>query len=279
MIDDGAAEAGGAPPVGTKGARMDLKPQTWHYGLVARWWAEFNEADPDELAFYQRVIEQAEQPALDLACGAGRLLLPLLAAGFDVDGCDGSSDMLAHARDLAQQQGLAPRLFQQLMHQLDLPRMYGVIFICDSFGIGATREDDAETLKRCYRHLLPGGSLVFSHDLPNFPPDLWHGLPEPWPPIEERKTAKNGDELGETTRLVELDPLQQRLTMEIRAELWRGGRMIAEEGGTIRINLYPVRELLHMLEAAGFAHTDVRAGYSEEPATDDDGFVVFIARK
>ena len=25
------------------------KPHTWHYGLVARWWAEFNEPDPDEL--------------------------------------------------------------------------------------------------------------------------------------------------------------------------------------------------------------------------------------
>ena len=27
-------------------------PQTWHYGLVARWWAEFNTADAEELAFY-----------------------------------------------------------------------------------------------------------------------------------------------------------------------------------------------------------------------------------
>jgi hypothetical protein len=34
-----------------------------------------------------------------------------------------------------------------------------------------------------------------------------------------------------------------------------------------------------MLEAAGFAHTEVRAGYSEQSATAEDGFVVFIARK
>ena len=79
--------------------------------------------------------------------------------------------------------------------------------------------------------------------------------------------------------MAELDPLQQRLTMEIRAELWRGERMIAEEGGVIRINLYPVHELLQTLEAAGFAHTEVRAGYSEQSATAEDEFVVFIARK
>jgi len=256
------------------------EPQTWHYGLVARWWAEFNEPDPEVLAFYRRFIEQDGQPALDLACGAGRLLLPLMAAGLDVDGCDGSPDMLAHARERAQQEGFAPHLYQQVMHQLDLPRSYGTIFICDSFGIGATRDDDAEALKRCFRHLTPGGALAFSHDVPDLEPDnLPALLPEPWQPIEERKTAKNGDEIGLTSRLAELDPLRQLLVMEIRAELWREDRLVAEEEGAIRINLYFNRELLQMLDAAGFVDVEVHGGYSERPATAEDTFVVFIARK
>ncbi len=32
---------------------MTDAPQIWHYGLIARWWAEFNEPDPAELAFYR----------------------------------------------------------------------------------------------------------------------------------------------------------------------------------------------------------------------------------
>lgn len=258
---------------------MDHELQTWHYGLVARWWAEFNEPDPDELAFYRGFIERGGEPALDLACGTGRLLLPLLEAGLDVDGCDGSADMLAHAREGALALGLAPRLFTQVMHRLDLPREYGVIFICDSFGIGASREDDAEALRRCCRHLLPGGVLVFSHDVPDLEQGSRDGLPEPWQPIEERKTAKNGDEIGLTSRVAELDPLRQLLVMEIRAELWREGRLVAEEEGAIRIDLYSNREMLQMLDAAGFVNVDVRAGYSERPATAEDGFVVFVARK
>jgi SAM-dependent methyltransferase len=263
------------------------KPHTWHYGLVARWWAEFNEPDPDELAFYQRFIERAGKPALDLACGTGRLLLPLLAAGLDVDGCDGSADMLAYARERTRQDGFAPRLFQQSMHQLDLPRTYGAIFICDSFGIGTSHQDDAETLKRCYRHLAPGGMLAFSHDLPYCDAENWpywlpgsrDALPEPWRPIEERKTAKNGDEIGLTSRLVELDPLRQFVVSEIRAELWQEGQLIREEVGAIRINLSFACEILQMLAAAGFVDAEVRAGYSERPATADDLFVVFTARK
>jgi 2-polyprenyl-3-methyl-5-hydroxy-6-metoxy-1,4-benzoquinol methylase len=64
------------------------QPQTWHYGLVAQWWAEFNVAKREELAFYQRCIRRFGQPALDVACGAGRLLVPLCQAGLEVDGCD-----------------------------------------------------------------------------------------------------------------------------------------------------------------------------------------------
>src|SRR5215207_11046001 len=88
---------------------MSERPQTWHYGLVARWWAEFNEASEDELAFYSGFIEDSGQPALDAGCGTGRLLIPLLRAGFDIDGSDLSPDMLAHCREKAQRLGLHRR--------------------------------------------------------------------------------------------------------------------------------------------------------------------------
>ena len=108
---------------------MNEQPQTWHYGLVARWWAEFNAPDPAERAFYRGIIERNGQPVLDLGCGAGRLLLPLLSTGLDVDGCDISPDMLAFCREGAAKQGVTAILYQQAMHDLELPRRYQTIFI------------------------------------------------------------------------------------------------------------------------------------------------------
>lgn len=70
---------------------MTTTPQTWHYGLVAQWWAEFN-TDGPEIAYFQQCIERYGQPALDVACGTGRLLLPYLHAGLDVEGCDISTE-------------------------------------------------------------------------------------------------------------------------------------------------------------------------------------------
>src|SRR5258707_12794060 len=100
---------------------MTSTRQTWHYGLVAQWWAEFNTEGP-EIAYFQQCVERYGEPALDVACGAGRLLLPYLRDGLDVDGCDISADMLAWCRSRAGQQALAPALYRQAMHELDLPR-------------------------------------------------------------------------------------------------------------------------------------------------------------
>jgi hypothetical protein len=60
---------------------------TWHYGVVAQWWAEFN-VDGPEVDYFKTIIQRYGEPALDVACGTGRLLLPYLRAGLDVDGCD-----------------------------------------------------------------------------------------------------------------------------------------------------------------------------------------------
>jgi len=87
-------------------------PQTWHHGLVAKWWSEFNHDGP-EIAYFQGFIENGGEPALDLGCGTGRLLLPYLRAGLDVDGCDVSADMLALCSEEATREGLSPTLYEQ----------------------------------------------------------------------------------------------------------------------------------------------------------------------
>ena len=265
---------------------MPDEPQTWHYGLVARWWAEFNRPRTDELRFYRSAIDRFGQPALDLCCGTGRLLLPLLEAGLDVDGCDLSPDMLALCRERTPS-GLEPHLHQQAMHELDLTRSYRTIYICDSFGLGGTRQQDEEALRRCCRHLEPGGALVFSNGLPYDAASTWRlwlpdqrgQLPAPWPDKGDRRRAANGDEIELRTRLIDVDPLEQRLTMEMRAILWREGKLVLQEERLLIENLYFRNELLSMLAHAGFADVSVTGGYTDAPPKPTDTMLVFIAVK
>jgi SAM-dependent methyltransferase len=266
---------------------MPETPRTWHYGLVARWWAEFNEDGP-EIAYFQKYVESG-QPALDVACGTGRLLIPYLRAGLDVDGCDVSPDMIALCREKAEREGFSPTLFVQPMHELDPPRTYRTIFVCGGFGLGSDRERDAEALRRFYENLEPGGTLVLDNENPYTSAYPWRywvkderlGLPRPWKPLEEveRRRGSDGAEYALQSRVVDLDPLEQRATYEMRAGMWRDGELVREEVQMLDINFYFKNELLLLLEHAGFTDIIVHGDHGEEPPTKDSDFVVFVATK
>ena len=265
---------------------MHEPPQTWHYGVVARWWAEFNVSGP-EIAYFQQFIEDDGQPALDVACGTGRLLVPYLRAGLDVDGCDISPDMLALCREAAEREGLSPTLYAQAMHELDLPRRYRTIVVCGGFGLGATRDQDLEALRRLHEHLEPGGVLVLDNEVPYTDTRLWprwleggrDDLPRPWPPPGERRRGSDGAEYELRTRLIAFDPLEQRVTFEMLGEMWREGELVESGMHELRMTLYFKNELLLMLERAGFTDVVVRGDYTDSEPTADTDFVVFIARK
>jgi SAM-dependent methyltransferase len=265
---------------------QDDAAQTWHYGLIAKWWAEFNTSGP-EIAYFQRFIEENGGPALDAACGTGRLLVPYLQAGLDVDGADISPDMLKHARVRAEREGFSPNLCAQPLHELDLPRRYRTIVLCGGFGLGGNRAHDVEALRRLHEHLEPGGLLVLDNEVPYADEKLWakwpkegqHELPEEWTEPRGRKAGSDGAEYALRSRVVELDPLLQRLTMEMRAWMWRDGELVAEEEHLLKLTLYFKEELLLLLEGAGFVEVDVRGQYNDAAPTPEDDFLVFVARK
>src|SRR5262245_12121148 len=165
---------------------------TWHYGLIARWWAEFNVAEPHELAYYRDAITRFGEPVLDLGCGTGRILLALLAEGFDVDGSDVSADMIEHARMLAERRGLEARLTVQPMHHPTPTRNYRTIYACGAFGLGSSVEQDRATLRRVHAALDTGGALLLTdQELPR--PER---RPRPdWPTTGDRRRAADGDEI------------------------------------------------------------------------------------
>lgn len=260
--------------------------QTWHYGVTARWWAEFNTTGP-EIAYFQQFIEGDGQPALDAACGTGRLLVPYLRAGLDVDGCDVSPDMLELCRERAQREGLSPNLFPQAMHELDLPRTYKTIFICGGFGLGGNREQDLEALRRLHGHLEPGGLLILDNQVPYADAKLWSywpkeergDLPRPWPPHGDRRRASDGAEYALRSRVVDVDPLSQRVILEMRAEMWRDGELVADEEHLLKMTMYFKDELVLMLERTDFAEIGVRGQYNDAEPTSEDDFVVLVAKK
>lgn len=260
-------------------------PESWHHGVVARWWALFREGGP-EVDYFRRFVEEG-QPALDVACGAGRLLVPYVRDGLDVDGCDVSADMLAWCAEAAAAVGATPALHCQPMHELDLPRTYRTVYVCGGLGLGSTREQDQEALRRLHCHLEPGGRLVLDNEVPYSDAGTWSrwapggrdGLPAPEAEPTDRRLGPDGCEYALRARLLSLDPLEQQEQWEMHALQWRDGELVAEERRRLSTNLYFRGELVMMLRAAGFGDVEVRGQYNDREPSPDDAFLVYVATR
>jgi SAM-dependent methyltransferase len=144
--------AGGLPSIFDDGDVYDLVGRDVPYGLD----------------FYVALAREANGPVLDVACGTGRILLPCLQAGVDIEGLDLFEPMLKTLRAKAAALGLSPRLHQADMGDFSVSRRYRLIMIpFNAFIHNMTQEAQIRCLERCREHLLPGGNLTFDTFFPS----------------------------------------------------------------------------------------------------------------
>lgn len=120
------------------------------------------------LDFYLGLARRADGPVLDLACGTGRVLLPCLREGIDVDGLDLYPAMLQRLREKASALALQPCLHQADMNGFQINRRYALIMIpFNAFVHNLTTKDQVSCLTCCREHLRPGGLLAFDTFFPS----------------------------------------------------------------------------------------------------------------
>ncbi|MDH4143921.1 MAG: class I SAM-dependent methyltransferase [Acidimicrobiia bacterium] len=266
---------------------MDDRPDpttavTWHHGVIARWWANFN-VDGPEIAFFRSYVA-AGQPALDVGCGTGRLLVPWVLDGLDVDGVDASADMIEACRVAARNVGREPALYVQAIHQLDLARRYRTIVCCGAFGLGASRAADLEGLRRLHAHLAPGGVLALDCEVGGFDDDRWRAWrPRPAdgspPPPEDRRAGPDGFHYALRHRIAAVDRAERSVTRELQAWQWQGDELVAHETHALVANTYSSDEIVTLLGSVGFSEVRSLGGYHGGEPTEADRFHVFVATR
>ena len=115
------------------------------------------------------LMASAGGPVLEVCCGNGRVLLPALLSGVDVDGLDISEPMLADLRARLTERRLRTGIYLGDMRAFALPRRYAmVVIVFNSFLHNLTQADQLATLGCCREHLATGGRL----QLVAFHPDV-----------------------------------------------------------------------------------------------------------
>ena len=172
------------------------------------------EGPPAELPLMRTVLQENPGRALEIGCGSGRLLLPLLAEGFEIEGLDNSPEMLALLREDAERRGLEPDL--QLADLGDpLSRSYQSILV-PAFTLQLV-DHPLPVLESFLSHLLPKGVIYLTLFVPyaelegETPPNTWTRDRELDLPGGERATIDTRYHIDPTVRHLHRDHHYQLL--------------------------------------------------------------------
>jgi SAM-dependent methyltransferase len=229
-----------------------------------------------DIDFYVGLARAAKGPVLDVACGTGRVLLPVLQAGVDADGMDLFQPMLDTARRKAAALGLSPRLYHGNMVDFEMPRRYAMVMIAfNAFCHMLTTDDQLRCLGCLRRHLLPGGLLVFDGAFPGL---AWIGAPQDRRELEgEIKHPRT----GQTLRAYDIRGFDRVAQVQHS----RNEVELDEADGTTHIihrSEFFVRwtykaEMELLLRAAGFARYEICGGFDRRPLTQETDAMVVLA--
>lgn len=246
--------------------------QPERYDLAYSWYAE-------DIPFYVARAREARGPVLEVACGTGRVLIPTLQTGVDIDGLDLHPGMLDVTKGKARALGLAPRLVLADMRDFTMPRRYALVTI--PFRAFMHLYDTTDQLRalRCIReHLEPGGALVFDVFHPNF-----RALVEPQHEVHGDRRVTDpttGLEVVLHTVTTEVDRVNQTLRVERELqELGPGGEIANVTSHRFRMRWTYKAEMELLLGAAGLARFDVRGGFDGRPLLNDTDEMIWTAWK
>lgn len=101
-------------------------------------------------------LSNVKGKVLEVGCGSGRVLIPLLQAGIAIDGLDNSDAMLDSCKRRCNELNLTPKLIKDEMHEFTLTNQYDAIIIPGgSFQLIEGREQAITTLNHLYSYLSP----------------------------------------------------------------------------------------------------------------------------
>lgn len=235
-----------------------------------------------DLPLYLDLARHEGGRVLEVACGSGRVLLPLVRAGLHVVGIDISPHMLALARgklDADQLPGSAELIHSDMRNFRLEQRDFDLAIVpVKSFAYLTEAADQLQCLEAIHAHLRPGGLLAM---------DLMHPLPE-WTSASRgsmrddllQHVADEGFTLSRIESVVSTDLARQvRVIRSIYEMVDDSGKVLDK-----RFVEWPYRwvhrfEAEHLLQRAGFQVENVYGGYEREPFTSESAAMVFVARK
>ncbi len=240
----------------------------------------------EDIPFYVEEAERAEPPALELACGTGRVLIPVAKAGVRVYGLDSSPAMLDTCRHKlsALRAGVQDRvtLTQSDMRDFSFDERFGLIY-CPfrSFLHLRTTEDQMRALRNIRAHLHPDGRFALNF----FNPSVSFIARAAGSGRGVARIQKEFEDPESGRRVIAWatmghDPVKQLIdTYVIHDVVDAEGRLLERTYKPMRLRWIYRYEFEHLLHRCGFEVEALYGDFDRRPFTEADQELIWIARK
>jgi len=222
------------------------------------------EGESAELPLIREHLSQNPGTSLEIGCGSGRLLIPLLQEGHEVHGNDLSADMINLLKQKLEEADLDTEYFTTPTEQLELSRYRNFLIPAFTLQLMGTA-GAAQTLKHIAKQSADNATLYLTVFVPwaeitdELEPDNWY--------LDHKAPTADGNNAQCFTRY-QINRTEQILHRDHHYKVSDGDKLIAEHHCSQQLRWFTLPELRLLLSACGW-HID-QIIYDLNPALDSE---------
>lgn len=221
-----------------------------------------------DIEYYYEKLKAVKGSILEAGVGTGRMLIPFIQKGLDVEGVDLSTEMLEQCRLNMKEANIDGTIYHGDLTKLDLPMKYDAVIMPTGSFCLLPKQIIKDVLKSLYNHLNDQGELIIDVELP-----MWFNSGE----ISTADYPLGEDKgLLFTSTAQEMDWHEQKVSYIHRYELVEKGRVTETELSNFTLYWYGIEEFEAILTQVGFSEVSYTIGYEKNPSA---SLVTFFAKR
>ena len=233
--------------------------------------------------FYVGLARQIGGPMLELACGTGRILLPIAREGIAIHGVDLSVAMLNVLRKKLQHE---PKDVRELVSVAEgdirsyrSNREYPLVIIpFRPLQHMYTVEDQLAALKTAAFHLESDGILAFDVFFPKFE-SIGSGIGEELLELEWQVKSEPGKVVRRYLRKESIDKINQNFTATFIFRSYQDGKLVHEETEPLKMSYYTYPHLRALFLLADLEIVEEYSSFARTPLDNNAREMIFLLKK
>jgi SAM-dependent methyltransferase len=255
------------------------------YSVTSKYYEGVYAAKQDlvDLPFYLGLAEQSVGPILEIACGTGRVLLPIARKGIDIHGVDNSQPMLKILRDrlAGEPHDVRQRvtLHEGDMRDFRLDAQYPLVIIpFRPMQHMLTVQDQLSALTTAASHLSDTGILAFDVFYPKFDM-LTARMGEEVPEMEWTPSSDPTTVVRRYFRKESVDKINQIFSFTFIYRIFRGAELILEETEAFQLSYFTYPHLRALFLLAGLEPVAEYGSFAKAPLDNKAEQMIFLLRR